>query len=238
MGKISVIIPTYNRKDTILRAIESVLNQSVASYEILVCDDGSTDRTEVLVKEIKDKRIHWIPGSHSGLPAVPRNRGIRDSKGEWIAFLDSDDWWFPKKLESQLVTIRHNNLLAASSNALIMQKQKKIGKILNYRKNIVTFSDLLITNFVVCSSSMIHRSLLQKCKGFPESPSLKAIEDYALWLRIATQTSFGYISEPLVYYNDDTHSVRSSGPKTFREQKDNVFGDFLLWVKHVKFFLQ
>ncbi len=229
MGKISVIIPTYNRKNIILRAIDSVLAQTEKPYEILICDDGSTDGTEALVRQIKDKRIKWIRGKHTGLPAVPRNKGIRESKGEWIAFLDSDDWWFPTKLEKQLVLAQQNGLLAVSSNAFVMRKWNNTAEMLQFKKKVITFQDLIDTNYIICSSAVIHRSLLQTCDGFPEDPSLKAIEDYALWLRVAVKTSFGYIREPLLYYNYDNTSVRSKGPQTLMEQKEIVQKDFLRW---------
>lgn len=231
MGKISVIIPTYNRKTEIIRAIDSVLSQTVKPHEILVCDDGSTDGTEALVKQMKNTRIRWIPGKHTGLPAVPRNKGIKKSKGEWLAFLDSDDWWLPIKLEKQLAFAQQNELLAVSSNAFLQRQQNNHGKILDYNKNVIAFQDLLNTNYIVCSSAIIHRSLLKTCEGFPENPPLKAIEDYALWLRIATQTYFGYIREPLLYYNDDIHSVRTKGPQTLMEQKEIVYKNFLRWIK-------
>lgn len=231
MGKISVIIPTYNRKNTILRAIESALNQSVPPYEILVCDDGSTDGTEAFVKKIKDKRIKWIPEKHTGLPAVPRNRGIKESKGEWLAFLDSDDWWLPKKMEKQMIIAQHNGLLAVGSNAFLIRQQKNYGKLLDFKNTVITFRDLLNINYIICSSAIFHRSLLKKCIGFPEDNSLKAIEDFALWLRIATQTSIGYIREPLVYYNDDILSIRTKGPQTLMKQKEKVYKNFLRWVE-------
>ena len=102
MSNISVVIPTWNRADTIEKAVRSALDQIVLPFEILVCDDGSTDGTEQIVKSIGDERVKWIPSPHSGRPALPRNRGIRESKGEWLAFLDSDDAWLPDKLEKQL----------------------------------------------------------------------------------------------------------------------------------------
>ncbi|MFH1827621.1 MAG: glycosyltransferase [bacterium] len=232
MGKISIIIPTYNRKAKIIRAIDSVLSQTVKPYEILICDDGSDDGTEMLVRQIRNTRIKWVPGKHTGLPAVPRNRGVQLAKGDWIAFLDSDDWWKEDKLEKQLIFAKQNKLLAMCSNAFLIRKQNNFGKLLNFSKNVIAFTDLLDTNFVICSSAIIHRSLFKKCEGFPEDPSLKAIEDYALWLRIATQTYFGYVREPLVYYNDDIHSVRTKGPQTLIEQKEIVYNNFLLWIKH------
>ena len=90
---VSVIIPTWNRAHTLPRAIESVLSQSLPILEVLICDDGSTDGTAeaVMAMARQDPRIRWLPGERGGRPAIPRNRGIRESRGEWLAFLDSDD---------------------------------------------------------------------------------------------------------------------------------------------------
>ena len=100
---LSIIIPTYNRKKFLLRAINSIYHQSFQNFEILICDDGSSDSTMALVKSIsqRDSRVRWISGKHSGGPATPRNRGLKFARGEWVAFLDSDDTWLPSKIEHQ-----------------------------------------------------------------------------------------------------------------------------------------
>src|SRR5690606_38869541 len=100
MVKISVIIPTWNRAETLGKAISSALNQTLSPYEVIVCGvDGSPDQK--VVNSIKDPRVRWIEGGKDGLASIPRNRGIKASKGEWLAFLDSDDEWLPEKLEKQ-----------------------------------------------------------------------------------------------------------------------------------------
>ena len=102
MDSVSVIIPTWNSSNTVGATIRSALAQTFPPREILVCDDGSTDGTAEVVARVVDPRVKWIAGSHSGLPAVARNRGIAQTQGEWIAFLDSDDTWAPDKLSQQL----------------------------------------------------------------------------------------------------------------------------------------
>lgn len=99
-GKVSVIIPTYNRARYVAQAVDSVLEQSYDNYEIIIVDDGSTDDTQKTLEPYMD-RIRYIYQEHSGVSAA-RNRGIRESKGQYTAFLDSDDLWLPKKLESQI----------------------------------------------------------------------------------------------------------------------------------------
>ncbi|MFY9338906.1 MAG: glycosyltransferase family A protein [Methanosarcina flavescens] len=98
MAEISVIIPTWNRAETLGKAISSALNQTLSPYEVLVCGvDGSPDQK--VVNSINDPRVRWIEGGKDGLASIPRNIGIKASKGEWLAFLDSDDEWLPEKLE-------------------------------------------------------------------------------------------------------------------------------------------
>lgn len=96
---ISIVIPTYNRSAFIRDTIQSVLEQTVNHFEIIVADDGSTDNTESIVKSFSDSRIQYYWFKNRGYPAHPRNRGIKLSKGEYIAFLDSDDLWLPNHLE-------------------------------------------------------------------------------------------------------------------------------------------
>lgn len=210
VSNVSVIIPTCNRADTIKRAVRSALNQTCSPLEVLVCDDGSTDNSHDVIQSINDPRVTWIPGTHSGLPAVPRNRGIKESKGEWLAFLDSDDEWLPEKLEKQLSLLQKHNRKAACSNAYRFVHGKGIeGDLVEWKKESINFDDLLKLNHVICSSAIVHRSLFNEITGFSEKPELKAIEDYALWLFLTTKTDFAFVNESLlIYYDDPLNSIR------------------------------
>ena len=99
--KVSVIIPTYNRQKLLPKAIKSVLNQTFKNFELIIVDDGLTDNTKEIIKEFqkRDPRIKYIWQENFGAPAGPKNTGIKNSKGEYIAFLDDDDEWLPEKLE-------------------------------------------------------------------------------------------------------------------------------------------
>ena len=164
--KVSIIIPTYNRVDLLPRAINSVLNQTFQDFELIVVDDGSTDNTKQVVEEFqkKDKRIKYIWQENSGAPAKPRNTGIKNSQGEYIALLDHDDEWLPEKLEKQLEIFEKNrqtNLGFVGCNALIVKEDK----IQEYKtpkyKNILL--EILERNFIwSCSSVMIKKSVLDK----------------------------------------------------------------------------
>ncbi|MCL5784052.1 MAG: glycosyltransferase family 2 protein [Patescibacteria group bacterium] len=236
---VSVIIPTWNRAKTLPKAIKSALDQTYPPLEVLICDDGSTDSSEQIVKAIKNPKVKWIPGKHSGLPAVPRNRGLKQAKGEWIAFLDSDDYWFPDKLEKQLMFADIVKTKAMCTNAKSQLPNGKIsGKILYHSETTVTFEKLLNNNCIITSTSLIHHSLLKIIAKFPENKQLKALEDYAFWLRVSTQTNFSYIKESSIIYNNNLKdSIRLKAevdPYNSALQKKIVLENFLEWCLKYK----
>lgn len=230
MTSVSVIISTWNRSTILGQAISSVLSQTYPPLEVLVCDDGSTDDTERVVASFNDPRVIWLTGKHSGGPAVPRNRGIRASKGEWIAFLDDDDSWIADKLEKQLELAQLTGLRAVCSQAF----SSRVGCTnslysLEWSGKGLSFQDLLKSNHVICSSVMIHKSVLSKVDYFPEAVELTSVEDYALWLRVAALTQFAFFDESLVIYSDSPQtSLRSVNTDAWR-QKQLVLGNFLAW---------
>lgn len=229
---VSVVIPTWNLAATLEATVRSALAQIVPPLEVLVCDDGSTDGSEGVVRAISDPRVRWVPGRRGGWPAIPRNRGIREARGNWVAFLDSDDEWLPEKLRKQLSQAAASGCPAACSNARRrVPGAGTAGLLLADLPDRVTFDDLLQVNHVVCSSVIAEKSLVLRASGFPESPELKAIEDYALWLRIATITDFACSREPLLWYNDDpAASLRRDDPDV-RVQRSRVLADFRSWVE-------
>jgi glycosyltransferase involved in cell wall biosynthesis len=231
--KISVVIPSWNRADFLPNAIDSVLNQTIPVYEVLICDDGSTDNSKHIVELFGDARVKWLPGDHVGMPAVPRNRGIRAAKGDWIAFLDSDDIWLPDKLKMQFEYLKNTNMLATSSNALIFDVQKNSLKLFFSKskpiKNI-NFSNLISVNTIITSTVILHRSLLDRVGLFSESNMVRGIEDYDLWLRVTTFSSFLYLPEPLAQYRDDVaFSARAHGGSQFG-QKLRSFINYSNWI--------
>ena len=230
MPEVSVIIPTWNRAELLGTAVRSALAQTVPPIEVLVCDDGSTDGSEEAIRALGDGRVRWIPGERGGRPAIPRNRGIRESRGEWLAFLDNDDEWLPDKLERQLHQAGQLGCRAVCSNAArVIPEKGAQGDYLAFAGDRIGFDDLLAVNRVICSSAIIHRTVFAAVAGFPEAAALKALEDYALWLRVATVTDFGYCSAPLLVYRDDSgNSVRREGVTVWQQRKA-VFADFLAW---------
>lgn len=235
METISVIIPTWNRESVIERAVKSALSQSHPPMEVLVCDDGSDDQTRQIIREYEklDDRVKWLAGPRGGRPAIPRNRGIQQSKGEWLAFLDSDDEWLPNKLEIQIKMAKELGVKAACSNAKrLLPNRGIVGNVLNGgdSTSFIRFWDLLTTNTVICSSALIHRSVLEVAERFPENVDLRGLEDYALWLRVSTQTDFAYVPRPqLIYYDDPDNSVRRFSPSIW-VQRRRVYGNTIWWI--------
>lgn len=122
---VSIITPCYNAESFIVDTIESVLVQTYGGWELIVVDDCSTDRSAILIKEYQEKdfRIRYLKMEKPfGSPALPRNRGIKKAKGRYIAFLDSDDLWLPKKLEEQL------SIIGRAGIAIVFSNSKKIGR--------------------------------------------------------------------------------------------------------------
>ncbi len=201
MAFVSVIIPTFNRGDVLSRAIGSVLGQTFQDFELIVVDDGSTDYTKDLVTSLS-RSIRYIIQDHKGVSAA-RNRGIVESTGALIAFLDSDDEWRKDKLQKQLDLyesgdshfICHSNELWLRSGRTV--KQKEI-----HRKQGGHFFERALERCLISPSAVIMtRSLLDETGYFDES--LPAAEDYDLWLRIVAYHSVQFIDEPIVIKHGD-----------------------------------
>jgi len=208
--KVSVIIPTYNRADLLPRAIDSVLNQTFKDFELIIVDDGSTDNTKEIVKEYqkKDERIKYIWQENSGGPAKPKNTGIKNSQGEYIAFLDSDDEWLPEKLEKQLKLLGSSNTLGfVSCNALIIDENNNRKEKYNSPKN-KNFVSLLEGNKIwSCSSVIVKKDIFERLGFFDEN--LNFGEDWEMWLRIAKRYNFDFVYEPLIKYYLHQNNISS-----------------------------
>jgi glycosyltransferase involved in cell wall biosynthesis len=233
MTSVSVIIPTWNREVTIKRAVLSALNQTYPVSEIFVCDDGSTDNSREIIEGIGNNKVKWISGPRAGLPAVPRNRGIKASTGEWLAFLDSDDEWLPFKIEKQIKAAELLKTEAVCGNAFRITPNNNAAKpYLDYTGERITFENLVGSNYVICSSCLIKRTVVNNLGGFPESPEFKAIEDYALWLKVATLADFAFVKEPIVnYYDDPKQSIRDN-TVTELQQREKIFASLSKWMEN------
>jgi glycosyltransferase involved in cell wall biosynthesis len=214
MNKVSVIIPTWNRAEETERAVQSVLHQTYQNFEVIIADDGSTDSTPLKFKDYPDPRVHYLQLEHSGLPAVPRNAALRQAQGEFAAFLDSDDEWLPDKLDRQLeVFIKDPEVGMVCSNARVRHGKMTEPGSLFHTETIGSqawpLAELVKTNIIIASSLLVIRLSVIEAGGFPQDPVFRAIEDYALWLRLAVKIKLFYLAEPLLIYADVGDSLRS-----------------------------
>ncbi len=182
---ISVIVATYNRVDLIGETIESVLTQTYTNIELIIVDDGSTDNTEELVRNYKDKRIKYIKTDNWGGPARPRNIGIKNAKGKYIAFCDDDDIWLPEKLEYVVDHIEANPTVDMICHDEWLETDKARRKRVTCGPY-TTYRDLLFNgNCFFTSATVVRRQRILEVGGFSEDMRFNGTEDCDLWLRLA-----------------------------------------------------
>lgn len=232
MPLVSVVVPAHNSARYIAETIDSVLRQTYGNFEIIVVDDSSEDDTvqEVVRMATSDNRIKLHRIEHAGRPSVPRNEGIRLARGQYTAFLDSDDLWTRHKLEDQIhymlsdpeavfvysmsVTFGDVNLFSPSYEVLPLLK-----------KAALSYEDLISKgNSVTCSSILIRTDILRSEGGFDEDPKLQ-IEDYDLWIRLSRRGKIGFIPRIHVFYR--VHTVQFSGSWELKQQRLEYLSDKL-----------
>jgi glycosyltransferase involved in cell wall biosynthesis len=230
--RVSVIVPTYNRVDSLLKVIDAIVDQSYPATEIIIANNGSTDGTSEAVRRLKISNLQVIDLENSGRPSTARNAGLKVATGDWVAFCDSDDFWAPNRLSTQ-ISQRKNGIRALCSNAWVASPGLLEPYLLYQRMpELLSIQKLLNRNWVINSSVLIEKKLLEEIGGIPSSPSLKFIEDYAAWLRVSSISPFQVISEPLITYTDDVaNSIRGEQP--FEHFLTSVIGwvDFLAWMR-------
>ncbi len=211
---VSIIIPTYNRKDFIIESVESVLNQTFRDYEIIVVDDGSTDGTERVLQPYRNL-IKYIYQENKG-PAEARNLGIKYSLGKYIAFNDSDDLWVPKSLELRFNFLRDSHELGLVFSDMCLFDEKGIYKesFLSFHKHFRTipkivntdnrvifrlnvFDDLLEESFISIPTVIIRRDCFNLVGLFRGRAYISSQEDREMWLRVSRKYKIGYVNEVL-----------------------------------------
>lgn len=203
---ISVIIPVHNLEKYLQEAIDSVLAQTYRHFEIIIVDDGSTDRSEEIILEYVRKqpdRIRHIAQQNQGAAAA-RNRGIEIAKGEWIAFLDGDDVWKPHKLERQLQIVRKRpgiNFLSSFSEIYGQQGLvwKNSPSLANIKFELLLHGCFIILSTVLIKKELLHEEMFDK--------SFSAAHDLELFVRLAPKSCYYFINEPLIYYRRRQDSI-------------------------------
>ena len=212
MPTVSVVIPLYNAADTIVKAVESALAQTLSDIEVIVVDDGSTDTSLSTVGALDDSRLRVLSFDNAGAPAA-RNRGIAAAHSDLIALLDADDYWQPEKLVDQVAALaQHPEAALAYSWSDYVDQQGDYmcpGK-----RDVVkgdpesTYAKLLVSNFLENGSTpLIRKSALDEVGGFDES--LPSAQDLDLYLKIAARYAFVTIPKVQVYYRITTGSITS-----------------------------
>ena len=233
---VSVILPVFNGEEFLLSACTSVLNQTLDNLELIVVDDGSTDRSLSIAKSIGDvdSRVKVISlGTNSGLPAVPRNVGVSEAKGQYIAFIDHDDSWWSRKLVRQISALDRRNDLGMVHSYLWAWRDSNpfqgLRQLLPAAEKSTTYESLLLANNVQTSSVLIRKDVLVGFSGFSEEVKLRAIEDFDLWLRVVRRHGIGYIPEVHGTYRIRPASISSlSDPQDRLRYLDETRGTSLL----------
>lgn len=201
MPKVSVIIPTYNYGKYIERAIDSILTQTYQDFEIIVVDDGSTDNTGEIIRSKQNDKIRYFYQENKGAPSA-RNKGIKESIGKYIAFLDADDEWFPNKLEKQIDKFQKASvrvgLVYSGLIYIWKENEDKVIKIVpTLRGNI--FDSFLKVSVLGSPTPLIKKCCFQKAGLFDER--LPSCQDWDMWLRISKYYEVDFVSDILAKHH-------------------------------------
>ena len=198
--QISIIIPTYNRADFLPKTITSILNQTYQEWEAIIVDDASIDNTEEIVKGYQDSRIQYVSHKYNLGISAARNTGIKNSKGKYIALLDSDDEWLPEKLSCQMKIFQKEDLkcgVVCTSAYIVKDGKISSCKALPNRLDSI-YEKLIFKNIIWCSSVLIRKECFEKLGLFDEH--LKSCEDWDMWIRISKYYKFIILKTPLIKY--------------------------------------
>lgn len=227
MPSVSIVVPLFNKERYVARAITSVLAQTYSDWEMLVVDDGSTDSGPDIVAGFKDPRIRVIRQSNSGVSAA-RNRGIAEAQTELIALLDADDEWRPGLLAATTRLISCNlsvSFVGANyhySNRLACHPPAGEYIVEDFFRACREWGDIAWTSTIIA-----RRSCLLSAGGFDEE--MGNGEDSLMWMLLAWLGDFGYISEPLAIYHDDTGGEHMNCPKVTRAKELAFLNTFYKW---------
>ena len=225
--KISVVITTYNRAQSLKKTIQSIINQTEPVFEIIVVDDGSTDCTKQVVDKF-DYQIKYIYCKNNGRPSVPRNLGAKNCKGNYIAFCDDDDTWDKNKIKIQVSYINRYQDKVKSTNAYhLIKGYKSKTKYFNDLFFYLNHEELFFCNKIILSSILIEKNLFE-LYTFDESKLKKAVEDYDLWLKISKIETIINVNQPLVFYETQSPNKISI--------ENVLFNFFKLFLIRSKFF--
>lgn len=229
---VSVVIPAYNRAATICAAMESVLRQTYPDFELLVVDDCSQDGTLAAAARLDDPRIRLIESPANEGASAARNRGVREARGTWIAFHDSDDEWLPRKLEKQMarLTAPGAGHVAAYCGMMVIGTHEDGGEARAGRPQLGYVPDpdvatiegellptLITTSLVSTQTLVVRRDVMLRIGGFDEE--IRALIDWECMLRLAQAGSVACVDEPLVLQWFSANSITRDVPRRIASRK-------------------
>lgn len=205
---VSIVMPSYNTGKYIKETIESVLAQSYSNWELIIVDDCSTDNTDDVVSQyLKDNRIRYIKNETNSGAAVSRNRALREAKGKWIAFLDSDDLWEPDKLQRQITFMRDNGYHFSYTNYIEIDEESKAnGKSVTGPKRISKHG-MYNYCWMGCLTVMYDAEKV----GVIQIADIKKNNDYAMWLKVCKKANCYLLDETLARYRKRSGSISNHG---------------------------
>jgi glycosyltransferase involved in cell wall biosynthesis len=219
---VSVVIPTYNYGKFIGEALKSVFEQTVQSFEIIVIDDGSTDDTKSIIESFGGK-VRYFFQSQQG-PARARNKGIKESHGEYIAFLDADDLWLPTKLEKQIRLFQANPRLGmALTDNYLFDEAGIYRDYVNKKEYLITgdvVANIFINSGVVTPTVMVRREVFDRVGLFEEN--LHIAEDDNMWIRIAVEYEVDIVDESLAQIRDHRGRTMRVSDKLIESVEKNI----------------
>ena len=228
MLTVSVIIPTFNRCSPLKNAIESVLAQTFQDFEIIVVNDGSTDQTSKYLSTLKDRRFRYIEFETNRGGSFARNEGIKQAKGEYIAFLDDDDYWESTKLEEQIHLIQEQNVDLCYTGLNLYTYNNKFIKYAFHRPRYVNlYRSIMNDNFFGGTSSiLVKKKLVEEAGCFDHN--LPALQDYDLFIRLIKHgCTIKGINKPLVkYYIVDVNRSISCSFKNYKTAAKYLYNKY------------
>jgi glycosyltransferase involved in cell wall biosynthesis len=194
---IAVVIAAYNAEPYLDRAFASLAEQSLPADEVVVVDDGSTDRTA----EIAAAAGARVVRQERRGPAAARNRGVEEAKSDFVAFLDADDWFAPEKLRRSVQHLKELHANCVGGDAWLVRDERVVRRRSNGRRvpPILTHEHLIGSNPIACSSVVARRRAVLDAGGFDGDPELFQTEDYDLWLRMAHREPIAWLAQPLTF---------------------------------------
>ena len=208
---VSIVIPTYNHAPMLQRALATVMEQTYQNWNAIVVNNFSTDNTLEVVAKFNDPRIQCVNFRNNGVIGASRNEGIKLATGEYVAFLDSDDTWFPTKVEKSVSSLENGSDLVCHAEYWIDESGK--SRLVTYGPSeAATHHNLIYKgNRISTSATMVRATLLKEVNGFDVSPELISTEDYDLWIRLAAKSNkFAFIDEPLGEYHRHDNNVSAN----------------------------